>query len=100
MIVRQDDSSVLVTICSNTDERDFFGISIALSGDTLAVGAFGEDSAATGIDGDQSDNNAEGSGAVYVFTRDPAGMWSQQAYIKASNTGENDLFGTSVAPRK
>jgi len=32
---------------SNTNEQDKFGWSIALPGDTLAVGAFGEDAAAT-----------------------------------------------------
>jgi hypothetical protein len=86
---------------SNTDYEDLFGISVALSGDTLAVGAFGEDSAATGIDGDQGNNSAFNddyhSGAVYVFTRDGAGAWSQQAYVKASNTDNNDDFGYSVA---
>ena len=82
---------------SNTDDNDHFGESVAFSGDTLAVAAWYEDSATTGIDGDQADNSAEGAGAVYVFTRDPAGVWSQQAYIKASNTDANDDFGYSVA---
>jgi hypothetical protein len=81
---------------SNTNAEDSFGQSVALSGDTLAVGAINEDSAATGIDGDQSDNSADGAGAVYVFTRDAAGVWSQQAYIKASNTNAGDAFGQSV----
>jgi hypothetical protein len=68
---------------SNTDSGDLFGGSIArladtynaigecvaLSADatTLVVGAIGEDSTAIGIDGDQSDNSAEDSGAVYTF---------------------------------
>ncbi len=52
---------------SNTEDGDHFGVSVALSGDTLTVGAPSENSAATGIDGDQGDNNAEFSGAVYVF---------------------------------
>ena len=82
---------------SNPDASDDFGWSIALSGDTLAVGAVVEDSNATGIDGDQSDNSAENAGAVYVFTRDGAGVWSQQAYIKASNTDVEDAFGYAVA---
>ena len=43
-----------------------FGTSVALSGDTLAVGADGEDSAATGVNGDQADNSAPEAGAVYV----------------------------------
>ncbi len=82
---------------SNTDGGDEFGFSVALSGDTLVVGAHHEASAATGIDGDQSDDSAAIAGAVYVFTRDAAGVWSQQAYIKASNTGAADNFGWSVA---
>ena len=83
---------------SNPDFRDYFGIELALSADgrTLAVASPNESSAATGIDGDQSDNSARLSGAVYVFTQDEAG-WSQQAYIKASNAGKGDEFGTSVA---
>ncbi len=81
---------------SNTGASDFFGGSLALSGDTLAVGALGESSDATGIDGDGGNDNAFGSGAVYVFTR-TAGVWSQQAYVKASNTGAGDEFGTSLA---
>ena len=82
---------------SNTDEFDRFGNAVALSGDTLAVGANGEDSAATGIDGNQADDSSDAAGAVYVFTRDPAGVWSQQAYVKASNTDAGDTFGYSVA---
>ena len=66
---------------SNTDAEDAFGGSVALSGDTLAVGASLEGSNATGVDGDQSDNSVGRSGAVYVYTRDAAGVWSQQAYI-------------------
>ncbi len=81
---------------SNTDASDQFGISIALSGDTLAVGAYLEDSAATGIDGDQDRDDVSGSGAVYVFRRDGTN-WSQEAYIKASNTDASDRFGVQVA---
>jgi hypothetical protein len=82
---------------SNTEAGDAFGRSVALSGDTLAVGALGEASAATGVDGDEADNNASGSGTVYAFTRDGAGVWSQQAYVKASNTEAFDFFGKSVS---
>ena len=41
---------------SNTQASDQFGVSVALSGDTLAVAAMGEASGATGVDGDQADN--------------------------------------------
>ena len=51
---------------SNTGTGDEFGSSVSLSGDTLAVGAYWEDSNATGVNGDQNDNSARSSGAVYV----------------------------------
>jgi len=83
---------------SNTDGGDQFGSSVALSGDgnTLAVGAGREDNAATGVNGKQADNSAVNAGAVYVFTRDSGGVWTQQAYVKASNTDGDDRFGQSV----
>ena len=52
---------------SNTGAGDRFGGSVALTGDTLAVGAEREDSAATGVNGDQTNNNAANSGAVYIY---------------------------------
>ena len=69
---------------------------MALSGDTLAVGANGEDSNATGVNGNEANNSATDSGAVYLFTRSGT-TWSQQAYLKASNTSVEDYFGSSVA---
>jgi hypothetical protein len=91
---------------SNTNAGDNFGWSVALSGDgnALAVGAYLENSAATGIDGNQTNdcgvaspfNCAADSGAVYVYTR-AAGTWSQQAYAKTPNPEFNDQFGHSVA---
>ena len=84
---------------SNTDGGDNFGYDVALSddGDTLAVGALLEDGYSTGIDGNQDDDLAPLAGAVYVFERDAAEQWSQQAYVKASNTGPGDNFGDAVA---
>ncbi len=84
---------------SNTSAEDNFGESVALSadGNTLVVGAPTEDSSATGIDGDQADDSAESAGAVYVFVRDGLDVWSQQTYVKASNTSAQDYFGSSVA---
>ncbi|MBZ5712261.1 FG-GAP repeat protein [Nannocystis pusilla] len=83
---------------SNTDEGDSFGLSVALSaaGDTLAVGAYREASAATGVNGDEADDTLAIAGAVYVFAR-VDGSWSQQAYIKASSPGSGDHFGEVVA---
>jgi len=83
---------------SNPSERAQFGDAIALSGDgnTLAVGARAESSAAAGINGNQTDASAFSSGAVYVFAR-AGDRWVQQAYLKASNPGINDQFGHLVA---
>ncbi len=83
---------------SNTGALDRFGASLALSADgsILAVGAIGEDSGAIGVGGNQASNTTEQSGAVYVFARTGA-AWSQQAYVKASNTGVGDGFGWAVA---
>jgi FG-GAP repeat len=81
---------------SNTGEYDFFGSSVAVSGDTVVVGAYGEDSNASGVNGNQANNSASTSGAAYVFARSGT-TWTQQAYLKASNTGAGDQFGVSVA---
>src|SRR5687767_3048534 len=86
---------------SNTGANDQFGNAVAISADgsTLAVAAVFEDSGATGINGNQADNSVEESGAVYVFTRTGT-AWTQQAYIKASNTGgrdDGDTFGYAIA---
>ena len=83
---------------SNSDISDVFGYSVSVSGDggTLAVGAYNEDSNATGINGSQSDNSTSNSGAVYVFVKDGAN-WSQQGYVKAAMPDVSDLFGWSVA---
>ena len=83
-------------------DGDQFGSLVAISGDglTVAVSAFGEDSSFQGIGiGDPSegqDNDAENSGAVYVY-RNVSGTWVQEAYIKASNSEENDAFGSSLS---
>jgi hypothetical protein len=91
---------------SNPGQSYRFGYVVSLSqdGNTLAVSAYFEASAAKGINGDQNDKSIPQAGAVYVFTR--AGTtWSQQAYVKASNTGEaavgkqpskGDQFGFSI----
>lgn len=92
---------------SNAGQSDHFGASVALSadGNTLAVSAHWEASAATGVNGNQNDESLAQAGAVYVFTRSGS-AWAQQAYVKASNTGkaaeggvpgDGDQFGYSIA---
>ncbi|MGA2186685.1 MAG: FG-GAP repeat protein, partial [Bryobacteraceae bacterium] len=67
--------------------RDFFGMSVAISGDTVVVGA------PTG-----GNNNAQG--AAYVFVKPGTGAWAatmETARLTASDGAANDAFGESVA---
>ena len=68
---------------SDAQATDYFGISLAISGDTVVVGAHGEDT------------GASGAGAAYIFTRSGT-TWSQQAKIQASDAQADDSFGYSV----
>jgi hypothetical protein len=75
---------------------DGFGLSVAVSGDTVVIGATREDSNATGVNGNQNNNSATDSGAAYVFVRNGT-TWTQQAYLKAANAQFDDRFGSSMA---
>lgn len=83
---------------SNTEASDIFGGDVSLSpdGSTIAVAAATEDSAATGVNGDQGDNSAVNAGAVYVFVASDE-TWQQQAYLKASNTRRSNSFGSALS---
>jgi hypothetical protein len=66
--------------------EDYFGISVALSGSTALVGAYGDD---VGANVDQ--------GSAYIFTRSGT-TWSQQGKpLVASGGAGGDFFGVSVA---
>lgn len=82
---------------SNSEGGDLFGYETRISsdGNTLAVSAFKESSNSTSIDGDQTNNLASGSGAVYIFVRNN-NNWEQQAYLKASNSDSGDGFGVAI----
>jgi Calx-beta domain/FG-GAP repeat len=78
---------------------DTLGASVAISGDTMVVGAPGEDSIQSTITNGTnaaSDNLVSGSGAVFVYTRSGS-TWTQQAFIKAPFPDANDAFGKSVS---
>ena len=64
---------------------DYFGVSVALSGDTALVGAYWDDVGA---------NTNQGS--AYVFTRSGT-TWSPQQQLTASDGAAGDYFGVSVA---
>ena len=84
-------------MCSSDLGQDYeLGGALALSGDTLVVGAPGENSGATGIGGNQTNGSAPHAGAAYVFARSGT-TWTQTAYVKASNTDSDDGFGSAIA---
>jgi len=66
---------------------DYFGWSVAISGDTAIVGAYVDD------------DNGTSSGSAYVYRRDEGGVdnWGQVTKITASDGAADDLFGFSVA---
>ncbi len=77
------------------DAQDLFGHQVLLEGNSLFVTAPAESGGSSGIDGDQSDNSVEQSGAVYEFRR-IEGLWTQAHYLKASNPDRFDRFGDTV----
>jgi hypothetical protein len=82
----------------NADIEDTFGVGVALSadGNTLAVGAPGEDGDATStLDADNE--NLESAGATYVFSRGASGWSTTPAYLKPSNTIELAQFGSALS---
>jgi hypothetical protein len=64
--------------------RDFFGESVSLDGDTVVIGATGDD------------QNGVFSGSAYVFTRTD-GQWTQQAKLLADDGAASDSFGTTAS---
>jgi hypothetical protein len=71
-------------VTSDAEAGDFAGTSVALSGDTILVGASLEDAAGAS------------SGSVYAFVRGGGGAWPQQAKLIASDAAAGDLFGDAV----
>ncbi len=61
--------------------QDQFGNSVSINGETVVVGAVGDESS---------------RGSAYVFARIGA-TWSEQQQLLASDGAENDEFGNSVA---
>ncbi len=62
---------------------DVFGISVAISGDTVVIGA------------DLADEKGSNSGAAYVFSRS-GNTWSQHVKLTADDGAAGDLFGIRV----
>src|SRR5262245_15451365 len=72
-------------VASDAATDDFFGLSVAISGESIVVSAPFDDGAA-----------GEDQGLAYVFSRSAA-VWSQQQKLLASDAAAADRFGFSVA---
>jgi hypothetical protein len=72
-------------LASDGGESDFFGGSVAVSGNTAIVGAFADDH-----------SNRMNAGSAYVFER-RAGVWREQQHLKPSDVVPGHTFGSSVA---
>ncbi len=84
-------------LAPNAEGDDQFGISVSISGERIAVGAFFEGSCALGVGGSLTDNNCDDAGAAYAFRREVGNGWPLEGYIKASNTQMRDEFGSAVS---
>ena len=98
VFVRQDDQWVMDAELRAPlpSEGNRFGAAVAVSGDLIVVGAPGDRSLATGINGDETPATAYAAGAVHVFERN-AGGWTRLAYLKGRVTSGGDRFGAAVA---
>ncbi len=65
--------------------RDYFGYSVAISGDYAIVGAFGDD------------DNGTSTGSAYIFRRTGGNIWDNGTKVLAPDGTSNDRFGISVA---
>ena len=70
---------------SDAAAGDFFGASVAVAGDTVLVGASGDD------------DGGDASGSVYIFRTSDGATYAQVAKLTAADAAANDRFGGSVA---
>lgn len=81
------DGTETAKLTASDGVSDEFGISVDVSGDTIVIGARGDD------------DNGNNAGSVYVFM-EPGGGWitaTEDAKLTASDAHENQLFGNDVA---
>ena len=78
------DTTEAKIVASDAGADDFFGQSVAISGDYAIVGAYAEDTGETN------------AGAAYIYKRDGT-SWVEQMKIQSSDAQANDYFGNSVA---
>ena len=73
-------------VANDAAENDYFGRSVAISGNTIVIGA-----------AEEADVSPEDPGSAYVFQRSEDGAWTQTKKLTAVDAGVDDFFGSSVA---
>lgn len=76
-------------IASDRTNYDYFGWSVAVSGDYAVIGSYFSKTDATGA------NPLNGAGAAYIF-KNNSGTWSQVQKIVASDRNTQNYFGYAV----
>jgi hypothetical protein len=77
-------------VANDRGSEDFFGFTVSISGDFIAIGAYQEDESSTGT------ANMPNAGSAYIF-KNNAGTWSQFAKLTASDRDDGDQYGFSVS---
>jgi len=90
VLFAQNWDQLIKTTASDRGSGDFFGFSVAISGEYAIVGAYRADEDVTG------NNYLSNAGAVYIF-KNVAGTWTETQKIVASDRGADDKFGYSVS---
>ena len=75
------------------DATDNCGSAVAIDGDFAVIGCPDEDS---NTDTNPANDGASASGCAIVYQRAGGGTWSQYDFLKASNLGNTDQFGSDV----
>jgi hypothetical protein len=82
-----DWESIAQLTASDGETSDWFGRAVSMNGNTIVVGAYGDD------------DNGSNSGSAYVFTK-PDGGWvdmTQTAKLLPSDGADDDRFGLRVS---
>ncbi len=69
-------------VASDGFEGQYFGVATAIDGDTILVGS--------------QNNQSRDGGAAYIYRRDAARNWKQEAKLGRGETPESDKFGHSL----
>ncbi|MEO1623898.1 MAG: T9SS type A sorting domain-containing protein [Bacteroidota bacterium] len=77
-------------VASDREERDLFGLSVAIDGEVIIIGSPNDETDENGA------NPISSAGSIYVFERETNGRWTEKQKIVPTNRGAS-RFGTGTA---